>query len=149
MLVAISGTNSSSSDSIHVDLDFLLVPTESRDFPGGDEAGVLLHKGFYEAFGRMRGEIGGVVLAGVGRGVRAIHVVGHSLGELIVLTQRSQLMVGAALAQIVGTYLQVLIGWEDAKVIVRGFATPRTGNDVSCEMREEVEADEIAMGRLR
>ena len=82
MLVAISGTNSSSSDSIHVDLDFLLVPTDSRDFPGGDEAGVLLHKGFYEAFGRMRGEIGGVVLAGVGRGVREIHVVGHSLGEL-------------------------------------------------------------------
>jgi len=82
MLVAISGTNSSSSDSIHVDLDFLLVPTESRDFPGGDEAGVLLHKGFYEAFGRMRGEIGGVVLAGVGRGVKEIHVVGHSLGEL-------------------------------------------------------------------
>ena len=83
MLVAISGTNSSSSDSIHVDLDFLLVPTESRDFPGGDEAGVLLHKGFYEAFGRMRGEIGGVVLAGVGRGVREIHVVGHSLGKLL------------------------------------------------------------------
>jgi len=82
MLVAISGTNSSSSDSIHVDLDFLLVPNESRDFPGGDEAGVLLHKGFYEAFGRMRGEIGGVVLAGVGRGVKEIHVVGHSLGEL-------------------------------------------------------------------
>jgi len=84
MLVAISGTNSSSSDSIHVDLDFLLVPTESRDFPGGDDAGVLLHKGFYEAFGRMRGEIGGVVLAGVGRGVKEIHVVGHSLGKLSV-----------------------------------------------------------------
>jgi hypothetical protein len=83
MLVAISGTNSSSSDSIHVDLDFLLVPTDSRDFPGGDETGVLLHKGFYEAFGRMRGEIGGVVLAGVGRGVKEIHVVGHSLGKLL------------------------------------------------------------------
>lgn len=82
MLVAISGTNSSSSDSIHVDLDFLLVPTEARDFPGGDDAGVLLHKGFYEAFGRMRGEIGGVVLAGVGRGIKEIHVVGHSLGKL-------------------------------------------------------------------
>jgi hypothetical protein len=82
MLLAISGTNSSSSDSIHVDLDFLLVPTEPRDFPGGDEAGILIHKGFYEAFGRMRGEIGGVVLAGVGRGVKEITVVGHSMGKL-------------------------------------------------------------------
>lgn len=82
MLIAISGTNASSSDSIHIDLDFLLVPTEARDFPGGNEAGILLHKGFYEAFGRMRGEIGGVVLAGVGRGVREIVVVGHSMGKL-------------------------------------------------------------------
>jgi hypothetical protein len=41
-------------------------------------------------------------------------------------------MIGGALAQIVGTYLQVLIGWDDVKVVVRGFATPRTGNDVSC-----------------
>jgi hypothetical protein len=82
MLLAISGTNSSSSDSIHVDLDFLLVPTDNSDFPGGNEAGILLHKGFYEAFGRMRGEIGGVVLAGVGRGVKEITVVGHSLGKL-------------------------------------------------------------------
>lgn len=38
--------------------------------------------------------------------------------------------VGGALAQIVGTYLQILVGWE-TKVVVRGFATPRTGNDVS------------------
>jgi len=58
-------------------------------------------------------------------------------------------MVGAALAQIVGTYLQVLIGWEDAKVVVRGFATPRTGNDVSFRFQRKAEADDIAMGRLR
>lgn len=133
MLVSISGTNSSSSDSIHVDLDFLLVPTESSDFPGGNEAGVLVHKGFYAAFGRMKGEIGGVILAAVGRGVREIHVVGHSLGKLTNPARVGWIAdsVGGALAQIVGTYLQVLIGW-DIKVVVRGFATPRTGNDVSC-----------------
>jgi hypothetical protein len=34
-------------------------------------------------------------------------------------------------------------------VIVRGFATPRTGNDVSYHTIEEADADNIAMGRLR
>lgn len=84
LLVSISGTNASASESIDIDLDFLLVPTDQRDFPGGHEAGILLHKGFYEAFGRMRGEIGGVVLAGVGRGVKDITVVGHSLGKSVI-----------------------------------------------------------------
>jgi hypothetical protein len=77
-VISISGTNTSSLESVAIDLDFPLVAPADGLFPGGQEKGIQLHAGFLGAFERMRGDIE-AALAGM-TGSR-VSVVGHSLGE--------------------------------------------------------------------
>ncbi|ORX35264.1 Alpha/Beta hydrolase protein [Kockovaella imperatae] len=107
-VLSISGTNTSSIESIGIDIDFPLVEVDETFFP--DSTGVELHQGFYGAFKRIQGGI----LAGVVAQARQgdILVVGHSLG--------------AALTQITATYLQKQF---PARVVTaKSFAPPRSGN---------------------
>lgn len=80
ILISISGTNATNDISILIDLDILLVPPDEEFFPGATGNGVLVSKGYHEAFQRIRALISATVLDRVGRGVSRVMVVGHSMG---------------------------------------------------------------------
>lgn len=77
-VIGISGTNTSSLESVAIDLEFPLVRPRDGLFPGSEASGIQLHAGFLGAFERMRDEIDSAVSSMAGSQVT---VVGHSLGE--------------------------------------------------------------------
>lgn len=77
IILAISGTNTSSPESIGIDLDFPLVKLPLTDFPNSD--GSKVHSGFLGAFKRIKDDVG---LAVEQFGGREVTVVGHSMGGL-------------------------------------------------------------------
>lgn len=83
LIVAVAGTNATSSESIDIDLDFKLVNAQDEHFPKAEDKGVLLHQGFYGAFQRIIPDIESAVDSGVRAGVKTVIVTGHSLGAVI------------------------------------------------------------------
>lgn len=79
LVVALAGTNATDDDSISVDLDYELWPPAKQYFP--DSESVFLHKGFYQAFGRMVDDLEAAIEPAVKDEVKNVWVVGHSLGE--------------------------------------------------------------------
>ncbi|EIW67033.1 hypothetical protein TREMEDRAFT_64900 [Tremella mesenterica DSM 1558] len=137
-LVAISGTNPASPESIGIDIDFPFIDVDPNMFPGGE--GLQVHQGFYGAFERMVGAIAPVVQAAGGGNVL---VVGHSLGATRKVENQSKIKVtlvligrydktvakslGGALTLLMATHLQHLLG-SNVTVEAIAFAAPRVGN---------------------
>ena len=80
-MIAIGGTNATSSESVDIDLDFKLVSVDPVYFPRAEKKGVMVHQGFYGAFERVLPGIDAGVQAGIKEGAKRVVVTGHSMGE--------------------------------------------------------------------